>query len=56
MDNSKKIAVIEKEPEIPITVKEYAVQYDVCPRTVEQWFKHGKKITTINLDLSDVSN
>ena len=56
MKNTKNKPVIEVAPEIPITMREYAVQNNVCPKTVEQWFKHGKKVVTINLDLADKSN
>ena len=56
MENTNNMAVIEAEGEIPITLQEYADQYDVCPNTVEQWFEHGKKVTTINLDFSESSN
>lgn len=56
MNKTKNIAVIKTEPEVPITLREYANQYDVCPKTVEQWFKHGKKVTTIILNLSDLTN
>lgn len=55
MDNTKNTAVIEVAPEFPITLQEYADQYDVCPKTVEQWFEHGRKITTVNLNFSDLN-
>ena len=56
MNKTKNIAVIETESEVPITLLEYAKQNDVCPKTVEQWFKHGKKVVTVKLDLSDFNN
>ena len=56
MDDTKPTTIIEMVPEIPITLEEYAKQNDVSPKTVERWFKYGKKIRTINLDLSDLSN
>ena len=53
MEYTENITVIEIAPEIPITLQEYADQYEVCPKTVEKWFKHGKKVKTINLDFSE---
>ena len=56
MNNTKNIDVTKKESEIPITTQEYADQYNVSIKTVEQWFKNGKNIITIELDFSELSN
>ena len=50
------IPIIEVRPESPITLREYANQNNVSPKTVEQWFKYGKRLATINLDFSDLNN
>ena len=56
MENSKNIVAIEGAPEIPITVQEYASQNDVCPKTVERWFKSGKEVITVDIKFSDMTN
>ena len=56
MENTRNIAVVEMVPEIPITLQEYADQYDVCPKTVEHWFKQGKEVITVDIDSPDLSN
>ena len=53
MDDTKKIPIIEIAPKTPITMREYAKQNDVSPKTVERWLKYGKEVRTINLDFSD---
>ena len=55
MDNTEITSIIDMAPEIPITPEEYAKQNDVSCATVERWFKYGKKIRTVELDLSDLS-
>ncbi len=56
MDKTKERAVKQRTSGVPITVQEYAKQYNVCPKTVEKWFKHGKKVLTIKLAASDLRN